>query len=82
MGWYAISTRLIIDSTAVEDVSQVWLVDDAAGGGRLDNRLDWHNKLEDCGKKWGYHVDGSKSWLIVKPEEKIMLNSCLVSGSR
>ena len=34
MGRYAIATRLIIDSTAVDGVSQVWLADDAAGGGK------------------------------------------------
>jgi hypothetical protein len=46
----------------------VWLADDAAGGGKLDNLLEWYDNLEHCGKKWGYLVNGSKSWLITKPD--------------
>ena len=68
MGWYAVTTRLLIESSKVDGVSQVWLADDAAGGGRLENLLQWYENLEICGKKWGYLVNGSKSWLITKPE--------------
>ena len=68
MGWYAVETRLLIDNTRTDGVSQVWLADDAAGAGELRKLLQWYNNLETCGNKWGYLVNGSKCWLIVKPE--------------
>ena len=66
MGWYAISTTLMIESSTTDGVSQVWLADDAAGAGKLESLLQWYEKLEDLGKKWGYNVNGKKSWLITK----------------
>ena len=51
-------------------MSQVWLADDAAGGGKLKDLLVWYDKLVDCGTKWGYLVNGNKSWLITKPEKE------------
>ena len=80
MGWYAVSTRLLIETSQIEGISQVWLrlrrrrltglADDAAGGGRLQKLLQvqWYENLKICGKKLGYLVNGNKSWLIVKPE--------------
>ena len=32
MGWHAVSTQLLIESSRVDGVAQVWLVDDAGGG--------------------------------------------------
>ena len=70
MGWYAITTKLMIKQSEVEDVAQVWLADDAAAGGKLENLHEWYEKLVICGRKWGYLVNGGKSWLIVKPEKE------------
>jgi len=67
MSWYAISTTLIISASETPGVSQVWLADDAAGAGKVADILAWYDKLVECGKKWGYLVNGSKSWLITKP---------------
>ena len=52
MGWHAVSTQLLIESSRVDGVAQAWLVDDAAGGGKLDG-LSWYNKLEEAGRKRG-----------------------------
>ena len=52
-------------------VKQVWLADDSAGGGggrQIVPLYNWYNHLSQEGKKNGYLVNGSKSWLIVKSD--------------
>ena len=44
-------------------VKQVWLAD---GGGQIVSLYNWYNHLSQEGKKYGYLVNGSKSWLTVK----------------
>ena len=41
MAWYAIATRVIIDTLKLTapSVSQAWLADDASGAGKLDDLL-------------------------------------------
>ena len=46
-------------------VKQVWLADDSAGGGQIVPLYNWYNHLSQEGKKYGYLVNGPKSWLIV-----------------
>ncbi|CAB4020077.1 Hypothetical predicted protein [Paramuricea clavata] len=50
------------------EVKQVWLADDSAGGGKLVPLYDWYKQLTLERTKYGYFVNGSKSWLIVKSE--------------
>ena len=46
-------------------VKQVWLADGSAGGGRI---AQLYKQMSKEGEKFGYLVNGSKSWLIVKSE--------------
>ena len=55
----------------VSDVKQAWQADDSAGGGSLTSLHDWFMQLSKEGEKFGYYVNGSKSWLIVKNAEKM-----------
>ena len=73
MPWYAINTRTLIDRLRVliPDVKQAWLADDSAGGGSLTSLHDWFMQLSKEGEKFGYYVNGSKSWLIVKNAENM-----------
>ncbi|CAB3982253.1 Hypothetical predicted protein [Paramuricea clavata] len=50
------------------EVKQVWLADDSVGGKKLVPLYDWYKQLTLEGTKYGYFVNGSKSWLIVKSE--------------
>ena len=52
-------------------MKQVWLADDATGAGSLLELLDWWNTIITEGKKIGYNVNESKSWLILKNESDI-----------
>ena len=70
MPWYSINTSTIIQSLRLSspDVKQVWLADDSAGGGTIASLYSWYRSLCEEGMKYGYHVNGSKSWLIVKSQ--------------
>ncbi|XP_068759883.1 uncharacterized protein [Montipora capricornis] len=71
MPWYSVNTSIVIQSLRlrVPEVKQVWLADDSAGGGRIKDLYRWYEYLSEEGKKYGYLVNGSKSWLIVKSQE-------------
>ena len=70
MPWYSVNTSIMIQSlrTSTPGVKQVWLADDSAGGGKIVPLYNLYNHLSQEGKKYGYLVNGSKSWLIVKSE--------------
>ena len=71
MPWYAINTVHMIQSlrASTPQVKQVWLADDSAGGGTIESLYQWYESLCEEGRKYGYIVNGSKSWLIVKSSE-------------
>ena len=71
MPWYSVNTSIMIQNLRlrVPEVKQVWLADDSAGGERVEDLYCWYNYLCEEGKKYGYLVNGSKSWLIVKSQE-------------
>ena len=71
MAWYSLSTVVLIDSLRAHEpsVSQVWLADDATAAGKISSLKEWYDHLIKEGKKIGYLVNRSKSWLIVKDEE-------------
>ena len=70
MPWYSINTSIMIPSlrTSTPVVKQVWLADDSAGGGQIVPLYNWYSHLSQEGKTFGYLVNGSKSWLIVKSD--------------
>ena len=55
-------------SLSTPDVKQVWLADDSIGGGRIKSLYLWYKHLSIEGKKYGYLINGTKSWLIVKSQ--------------
>ena len=54
--------------TSTPGVKQVWLTDGSAGSGQILPLYNWDNHLSQEGKKYGYLVNGSKSWLIIKTD--------------
>ena len=71
MPWYSINTELMIFTLRrfIERVKQVWFADDASAVGLLQDLLEWYKRLCVEGQLYGYIVNGSKSWLIVKSEK-------------
>ena len=71
MPWYALNTSIMIQKLRDHYplVKQVWLADDLAGGGSIVQLYNWYKYLSKEGQKFGYFVNGSKSWLIVKSGE-------------
>ena len=77
MQFYGISTTtpppplISLLSHYVTNVYQVWLADDATGAGNLPNLKEWWDQITREGRKIGYHVKPSKSWLILKDPGKL-----------
>ena len=71
--FYGISTKPLIDilQLIVAAIKQVWLADDATGAGRLHALREWWDAITREGKKYGYHVKPSKSWLILKDPNQL-----------
>ena len=45
---------------------QLWFADDAAAAGRLQALKQWWDRLAERGPQYGYSVNPSKTWLVVK----------------
>ena len=73
MQFYGISTVPIIQKLSYDKtkIHQVWLADDATGAGTLEHLKVWWDKVTLEGRKHGYHVKPSKSWLILKDPNKL-----------
>ena len=71
MSWYALNTSIMIQNLRDHCplVKQVWLADDSAGGGSIVQLYNWYRQLSKEGQKFGYLVNGAKTWLIVKSRE-------------
>ena len=70
MAIYALGTTPILNKLRkYEGVKQVWLADDAASTGNQKILKDWWDEIIYEGKKYGYFVNNSKSWLILKNSE-------------
>ena len=71
MPCYPINTAHMITSfrAPIPQVKQVWLADDSARGGSIGSLYQWYKSLCEEGRKFGYIVNGTKSWLIVKTSE-------------
>ena len=68
MSFYSLGTSILLDKLKLTSpaTSQVSLADDITDAGRiLDLRIWWDTIISE-GKKFGYHVNESKSWLIIK----------------
>ena len=68
MAFYGISMRPLINvlDHLKTNVHQVWLADDATGAGSLINLKRWWTLVTEEGRKFGYVVKPTKSWLILK----------------
>ena len=68
MSFYGICVKPIIDILRQKQPSvyQVWLADDATAASKLSELKQWWKAVIEEGKKYGYHVKPSKSWLILK----------------
>ena len=68
MAMYAIAVMPLIDRIN-NKAKQIWFADDATAGGRLNDLREWWYSLSELGPGYGYFVNSSKSWLIVKEKD-------------
>ena len=71
MLWYALNPSIMLQNLRDHCplVKQVWLADDSAGRRSIVQLYNWYRQLTKEGQKFGYLVNGTKSWLIVKSRE-------------
>ena len=83
MQFYALGTNPLLKSLQlkVPEVSQVWLADDATGAGKLPKLREWWDLVIKDGSNLGYHVNESKSWLILKNPDDIETAQHIFNGS-
>ena len=69
MAFYALSLMKLIEDakTKAPAAKEVFYADDGAAGGKLDAVSHFWRYLQEDGPKYGYFVNPSKSYLIVKP---------------
>ena len=68
MAMYSIGVTPLINDLQGPHIRQVWFADDATAGGSLNGLYEWWCRLKRLGPSYGYFVNASKTWLIVKPE--------------
>ena len=70
MPLYGLSTVPLIMSLSSLQAKQVWYADDSAASGSLTDLHQWWLNVQELGPDFGYYVNTTKSWLIVKEEFK------------
>ena len=73
MQFYGVSITPILHTLRqqVEEISQVWLADDATGAGKILPLKRWWDLTISEGGKFGNHVKPSKSWLVLKDPQML-----------
>ena len=47
-------------------MKQTWYADDAAATGKMDDLRTWWEEISTMGQYYGYFVNASKTWLVIK----------------
>ena len=68
MAMYAIGVMPLINKLHAHEPKQTWFADDATACGKTDELFGWYTDLKKHGPGFGYFVNPSKSWLIVKED--------------
>ena len=66
---YALSTVPLIEKLESTGVTQCWYADDSSAQGSLDSLKEWWDQLNQEGPGYGYSPQGSKTYLVVHPED-------------
>lgn len=66
MAIYAISLQPPVQCLNDQNAKQVWFVNDASAGGKLDGLNQWWEKLNTEGPKFGYYPN--QTWIVVKED--------------
>ena len=83
MAFYGLATKPLLEQLKirVNKIKQVWFADDATGAGGLHSLKEWWDLAIELGKKIGYYVNESKSWLILKDANNLELAKSIFKGT-
>ena len=68
MAMYGIGILPLVNQLNSHSATQVWYVDDATAGSKVDHVYEWWVSLNTNGPSYRYHANPAKTWLIVKEE--------------
>ena len=66
MPMYALGILPLIHKLDTHAICQIWYADDACASGSLQNLRQWWNDLKSLGPDYGYFINASKCWLLLK----------------
>ena len=68
MAIYALATLPLINLAKLSagNATRCWFADDAGAGGKLQDLFNWWCVLAEKGPLYGYFVNPTKTWLVVK----------------
>ena len=78
MAMYALGTRKLIDKLAdeIDDTTiQTWYADDSGAVGEMVKLRRWWDALNENGPKYGYFPKATKTVLVVKDDDKILMKA-------
>ena len=83
MAFYALGTAPLVNILQITspEIRQVCLADDISGFDSLDDLIIWWKNVISEGKKFGYLVNGKKSWLILKDNDNLQEAQRLFSNT-
>ena len=79
MAMYVISVLPLINALHECDVRQTWFADDATAGGPLFGLHDWWSRLVALEPAYGYFVNATKTWLVVRESVCQLLKQFLLA---
>ena len=69
MAMYALGVLPLIHSLTSNAIKQLWYADDATASGELSKIRSWWERLVEIGPQYGYFLNASKTWMVVKKEK-------------
>ena len=68
MAMYGLEVLPLIEGVSMADIIQTWFADASSGAGRLRAVRACWDSLSSLGEAYGYHLNPTKSILLVKPD--------------
>ena len=83
MSFHGLGTNTLLNhlKNRIPEVKQIWLADDATDAGNSSALKNWWGAVVLEGKKIGYHVNASKTWLIIKDQNNFEIAAELFKNS-
>ena len=69
MAFYTLAAVALSDVCQVQDLGDIWFVDDASGSAHIKPLREWWENLCNIGPLYGYYPYAGKTWLVVHEDQ-------------